>query len=280
MSIEALNWAFKQNVTPAGKKLVLVALADTADQHGMCFPSYDHIAAKTSLSRRSVIDAVKALADEGTIEKAPRFRPNTSSASNAYRIPIPCEGLADHPLISWFSGEGANPAPPRVQISHPPSANPAPPLTTNITKKEKNALARDEFLRGIDQGRLDGRFDEWQHLTEAEIRYAAHECWDFWAAQAAWPGGDPVAVLRNWIRGGIRKGHIRKAGKPDTARSDGSTMSADDQRWALRVKGWLNSGVWQEGMWGPPPDMPGCKVPPPIMTEFFPDGKIPATQTA
>lgn len=280
LSIEAVAWAFKQGITPAAKKFVLVALADNADQHGICFPSYTHIQEKTSLSRRAVIDNIQALAEEGIIEKVGRARANSSTTTNAYRIPIPSKGLADHPLISLFAEGGAADAPGGVQEVHPGGAGDAPQITINRIKKEKKgALSRAEFLREIDGGLRDGQFNAFEHLTESEVKIAAEACWDFWAGKGEWPGGDTIAIMRNWIRGGMAQGRIRKRTQATPAQAAGSAVSSDDSKWRMRLRGFVDQGFWRVEF-GPAPDEMGCKVPPHLMTEFFPDGKIPSTQTA
>lgn len=291
MSIEAVSWAFKQDITPAAKKFVLVALADNADQHGICFPSYGHIQKKTCLGRRAVINFVNDLVEEGFVQKAARLRGDNSYSSNAYRLPF-CDGtLAEHPLQKLFDyeiGGGAHGALGSAQDALGGSAQDAlgsahgAPLITikEIKKEKKGPLSRPEFLREIDKGVIDGQFSAFAHLTESEIKIAAEACWDFWAGKGEWPGGgDTVAIVRNWLRGGMAKGRIRKAEQQKPAQADGAAMSAEDSRWRLRVKGFVGQGLWQP-QWGPAPDESNCKVPMHLMNEFFPDGKIPSTQTA
>jgi hypothetical protein len=284
LSIEAIAWAFNQDVTPAAKKLVLIALCDNADQHGICFPSFTHIEKKTSLSRRAVISHIQALEEEGLLCKAPRFRKNASHSTNAYKLPISNEDLGDHPLISFFEGGSANPAPPPSANPAPPpsanpalgSANPAPPITINKPLKEKKALTRSDFLREIDGAFQGGEFSAFEHLTESEIKSAAEAVWDHWAAKGEWPGGSPVAILRNWIRGGIAQGRIRKRDKyPPMEMDDRPKLSAEDSQWRMRLKSYVDSGFWMT-MFGPAPDESGCKAPAHLMKEFFPDGRIPA----
>ena len=46
-------------------KLVLLSMADQADDNGYCWPSIEFTAKRTSLSKRSVINAIKALEQQG-----------------------------------------------------------------------------------------------------------------------------------------------------------------------------------------------------------------------
>ena len=47
----------------SGRKLVLMMLADIADDTGRCFPSYQHIADVCEMSRRSVITHISKLVE-------------------------------------------------------------------------------------------------------------------------------------------------------------------------------------------------------------------------
>ena len=55
----------KTRVGDSIRKLILLKLADNADDFGLCRPSYQHISDQCELARRTVIRHVKALEDEG-----------------------------------------------------------------------------------------------------------------------------------------------------------------------------------------------------------------------
>src|SRR5262245_14330540 len=66
MSIEALNWVFKQDITPPSAKFVLVVMANVAsNQDGFCYPSTQYICDMTSLDRKTVIAAIDTLEEKG-----------------------------------------------------------------------------------------------------------------------------------------------------------------------------------------------------------------------
>lgn len=66
MSMAALDWAFACDVKgPA--KAVLIVLANHAGDDGACWPSLDRIAAHSGLAKRTVQDALAALASRGVI---------------------------------------------------------------------------------------------------------------------------------------------------------------------------------------------------------------------
>jgi len=85
MSIAAMNWAWRQCV-PTTPKLVLIALADAADDAGLCWPSVATLAIKASASTRTVRRAIQKLIEHHLIAVEPRYRYDGSCSSNAYRL--------------------------------------------------------------------------------------------------------------------------------------------------------------------------------------------------
>ena len=67
MSNAALNWAFSTALPKAVDKLLLVCLANYADDTGLCFPSQAKIVGDTSLDRKTVIAGMGRLAARGLI---------------------------------------------------------------------------------------------------------------------------------------------------------------------------------------------------------------------
>lgn len=76
------------------RKLVLLALADMGDSSGTCTASLQRIAKATGASRRSVIDHLAALENEGFLVSHRRYRANGRQAVNAYY-------LASSPQYYW-----------------------------------------------------------------------------------------------------------------------------------------------------------------------------------
>ena len=65
MSFTALSWAIKQDTGNATSKLILLVLANYADENNTCYPSQEHIASLCPCSRRSVSTHIKALEKKG-----------------------------------------------------------------------------------------------------------------------------------------------------------------------------------------------------------------------
>lgn len=86
MSIKAINEAFKSNLS-GNVKLVLLALADCANDNLQCFPSYNHISKKASISISTAKRIIKKLEEIGVLKKQHRFKKGKKQqTSNIYTL--------------------------------------------------------------------------------------------------------------------------------------------------------------------------------------------------
>lgn len=85
MSIKAMNWAWEQSL-PCSPKLILMALADAADDSGDCWPKVKTIARKCNVSERTVQRVMKEFIADGLLELTPRFNQDGRQISNNYRL--------------------------------------------------------------------------------------------------------------------------------------------------------------------------------------------------
>lgn len=67
MSIDATRWAWQQADLKSSTKLVLLALADRADEHHRCFPSVRRLEVDTCLNRKTILTCLAALEDAGLL---------------------------------------------------------------------------------------------------------------------------------------------------------------------------------------------------------------------
>lgn len=67
MSLDALRWAWKQQVGKASAKLILLSLADRADENNTCYPSISRLEYDTEMNRKTIMAGVSYLADIGLI---------------------------------------------------------------------------------------------------------------------------------------------------------------------------------------------------------------------
>lgn len=82
-----MAWAWSTTLPPT-PKLVLTALADIADDQGVCWPSVKAMARKCSLSARSVQRILQSLQLQHLLSIEPRLRKDGSRTSNRYRLAI------------------------------------------------------------------------------------------------------------------------------------------------------------------------------------------------
>lgn len=164
MSIELFSIAWKINFQGKPlKKLVLLSLADQAnDRDGYCWPTYETIATRCGMNRRTVINTVAELERDGLIRREPRYKTGGLHASNAFWInhqallaaansdphsPQPTaivihdhhNGAAGSPSMVIHDHPNGDPRSPRTPIepsiepkgepptAAPPPAEPAPP---------------------------------------------------------------------------------------------------------------------------------------------------------
>ena len=89
VSVKAVAWVLDdlQGLKP-GPTLVMLALADFADERNSCFPGQKTLAARARCSKRSVINYLKELQDLGLLSVETRFYSNGDSgirrSSNHY----------------------------------------------------------------------------------------------------------------------------------------------------------------------------------------------------
>jgi len=66
MSLAAITWAFKQDLAPT-KKMVLIALADHCDDDGKCWPGLKLVAKKANVTKRTLQRVMNELENDGIL---------------------------------------------------------------------------------------------------------------------------------------------------------------------------------------------------------------------
>lgn len=85
MSMRLMVQAMNCEVGNPARKLVLLKLADNANDDGICFPSYQYIADKCEMTRRSAISHIECLIKMGLVSKKER-KNKDGSISNLYLL--------------------------------------------------------------------------------------------------------------------------------------------------------------------------------------------------
>jgi hypothetical protein len=155
MSMELMVKAMKAKVGNPLRKLVLLKLADNANDQGECWPSYNYIAEQCEMSRRSVMDHVKKLEKSGFLRREYR-KGVKGNSSNVFHLDfdentglggesaaLPSESVALPPSESAALGSES--------AALPPSESPAPRISHSfepvneslkdvVTTSKKSAL--------------------------------------------------------------------------------------------------------------------------------------------
>jgi hypothetical protein len=140
MSVAATNYVWTQSPAEGADRLVLLALADFADEAGNCFGSWGKLEEKTRLARRTVADCLRRLQESGElvlVTKGSRKVAGSGLQASIWTIP----GVAK-------MGAGNAPKSERwVQEMHPSGANAAPkwcnPCTPTIDNNKKRNKSAD-----------------------------------------------------------------------------------------------------------------------------------------
>mgnify|MGYP003114641757 FL=1 len=108
MSWSALAWASKQKTGSSNNKLVLLMLANYADEQNKCFPSFKKLCEMTELSRATIIRSINNLELSGFVTREERyseFEGGNRQTSNQYTLQVGYqtdthESQSETPLVS------------------------------------------------------------------------------------------------------------------------------------------------------------------------------------
>lgn len=185
MSIKAVSWAFEQQINDPRAYLVLLSLAESANDDKTpdvfeCYPSVKVIADRASQSRRNVHRKLLVLCELGFIKLEPRTRDNGGTSTNTYTLNI--DGI---PLSEWAGGvtechrggdQGVIGGMPTV--SHPSEPLPEPLL------KLYGICARGECSKiHVDWQAPDSWLEEARAAGIGDPRDCAEGWRDYWAIE-------------------------------------------------------------------------------------------------
>ncbi len=86
MSVQALSCAFAIRGIGSSEKLVLLALANFADDKMVCWPSQERLALDTELGERTVWSALRSLEARGLLSREKRNRPDGTRSSDRFTL--------------------------------------------------------------------------------------------------------------------------------------------------------------------------------------------------
>lgn len=137
MSFKLTVQAFEARVGNPLRKLILIKLADQANDEGVCWPSYETIAHHCEITRRSVINHIKQLEKDGFLRIERVYDENRGqNKSNRYHLTI------EQGDIKKEGSENGSPEPIKEPINKEPINEPISKDTeidtgSNVKKRGK-----------------------------------------------------------------------------------------------------------------------------------------------
>ncbi|EKF7614469.1 helix-turn-helix domain-containing protein [Salmonella enterica subsp. enterica serovar Idikan] len=194
MSMNLMAKAMSIKVGNPLRKLVLIKLADNANDEGECWPSYQHIADQCEVSRSTVKSHIRALEDMGLLKREFRRKGELNQSNvfyltldNAQQIPPESGGAgADLGGAGADLGCGAGAAPRTYHSFEPvkeplerkkkPSSMPegfSPSASHQKMAEEFGIYLQDEFDKFTDHHLSKGsKFIDWNRALNTWLRNA------------------------------------------------------------------------------------------------------------
>lgn len=196
MSVRVISRVWDTDCPSHTSKLVLIALADNADDDGFCWPSQDTLARKCNLSKKGVILQITKLEEAGLL----KVERTEGRISNRYVVLPNSEPRSPLPTVNGrvltvnARESTVNGIPATVNAVHPnrkePSNNHQEPSLLNIPPVEKPPKS---FVKPTIQ--------ECEEFATKELKLPKSDGATFWYGKegVGWKGvKDWKAVMRNW----------------------------------------------------------------------------------
>jgi len=192
MSFQAMAWAVKQKL-PSREKLLLLMVANYADESGKCWPSNGRLIEDTGLSKSTIILAFKDLEAAGLLI-IKRRSVDGVSLSNMYCLNLTGGGLADE--LPGQDEDGGGVGAGRGVVRQPdgggPGAGPKPinePINRNLSK-ESSARGFDKFWLAYPRKTAKGAAEKaWEKAARLEDPEKIIDA----VGRASWPN-DPQFI--------------------------------------------------------------------------------------
>ncbi|EBR8889461.1 helix-turn-helix domain-containing protein [Salmonella enterica subsp. enterica serovar Brancaster] len=179
MSMNLMAKAMSIKVGNPLRKLVLIKLADNANDEGECWPSYQHIADQCEVSRSTVKSHIRALEDMGLLKREFRRKGELNQSNvfyltmdNAQQIPPESGGAGADPR-TYHSFE---PVKEPLERKRKPSSMPegfSPSASHQKMAEEFGISLQDEFDKFTDHHLSKGsKFIDWSRALNTWLRNA------------------------------------------------------------------------------------------------------------
>lgn len=198
-----MNWAWGLRGLSSNERLVLLALADHADNDGICWPGHAAVSEKTEVPGRTLVRVLKSLEANRLIEVEHRKGGQGKQMTNRYRLDIHDERLAEpaEPGATMAPGEAEKP----TAKSAEPTAKTATlelPIVAPGTTKNVRTVSEPSIEPSVRAGAREKPLT----VSENRILGITDAMRDRW--RRAFPGVDldaEIAKAEAWLAGPPRR---------------------------------------------------------------------------
>jgi DNA-binding MarR family transcriptional regulator len=279
MSVQAITSALATRGLRATDKLLLLALANYADENGKCWPSHKKLSQDTDLSQRTILTAFKRLEAAGVVTREPQKRDDGSRKSDIIHLfprgerVAPCgEKSAPGGGENFAGGVGK-----QLQGGGETVA----PLTTFEPSKEPSKGKIDRSPHGADpspdQGEksavgkasrkkpstaIPDNFPDAESIAKAQERLRLHGLNTSAAQQAERFRNHAIQNDRRCVKWGAAFDNWILIAIGDAPIVNSTVVQlVPTIDWERRVKSWFGPNRYWDDDWGPRPGRAGCKAP-------------------
>ena len=179
MSFKSMVEAFEAKIGNPARKLVLLKLADQANDNGLCWPSYATIASACEVDRRTVIRHIKQLEKDGFLRVEKTYNKDAGkNYSNRYHLTI-ANGVKKS-LVSEDHHPSDKLSPPLVTKGHHPSVKLSPePINEPISIEPIIESITDDVVSSDVVVSISPSFEDFWNRYDKKI--GRKKCADKWA---------------------------------------------------------------------------------------------------
>jgi DNA-binding MarR family transcriptional regulator len=188
MTIRAMNWAWEVKLPPA-LKLVLLKLADRANDDGECWPGQASVADACGIGERTLVRHIATLEEMGLLRKERRYGDSGKRATNMYILDL--DGSLSANLAHGLSAKSCTNHVPTVALTY--KEEPTIEPTDATTKVAAPALEPEPIAP--EPVRFDG------------VRWVVDDAvYDQWIA--AYTSGRTASDTEDWIEQELAKAGV------------------------------------------------------------------------
>jgi hypothetical protein len=231
MSVRVLTWVWDHSASQGTDRLVLLALADSADDSGSCWPSMLTLARKARVSERTVRRSVRTLEQMGEVSSVM----GGGTGSNRYRI------LLD-PRVE-------TPVRMSAPVNGTPGQDVRPGQSDPGVKQGKNGRTSPVNLTGADTGVRGTVKRSSKNKNSPSTDTGFDEFWD------AYPRRIGKAEALRKYQAAVHSG-VTAAALLEAARRYALSARGTDPKFIAHPATWLHQGRWDDDL-SPPKRPPG-----------------------